>query len=184
MKVVRLTQPSIEPVTVAEAMAHLRQIEDDEESLVAAYVSAARERVENYCNRPFTQATFAILPDAMPTGDLALALPFPVTTIDSVTYRDSDGDEQTWDGANYSLDAVRGVMRPADTWPDGSDLRVNVTAGDASSPRVLPAPIRAAILLYTADLYEVRQAHVIGASVAENPAAEMLMDPYRVRMGI
>lgn len=185
MKVIRLTQPTVEPVSVEEAKAHIRQTEDDDDLLVASYVSAARERVENYCNRPFTSATFAILYDGSVPASGVLTLPLPaITAISSVSYRDSDDETQTWPSEAYTYDATRQELRPADNWPSGTALRVDVVAGDNSSPRSIPGPIRAAILLYTADLYDLRQAHVVGASIAPNPAAEMLMDPYRVRIGI
>jgi len=39
-------------------------------------------------------------------------------------------------------------------------------------------------LLYLTDIFEVRATTIVGASVAQNPAALMLMQPYRVGLGL
>ena len=44
--------------------------------------------------------------------------------------------------------------------------------------------IKAAALLIMADLYENREAQLIGDSVNENPAVYRLLFPYRDRMGV
>lgn len=186
MRVIRLSQPSVEPVTLAEAKLHLRVEADDEDTLIASYIVAARQRVEDYCNRAFVSAGFAALySGSLPLSDAATHVPIAgVTSLESVQYRDGDGVVQTLGATGFTLDAERLELRPSDAWPSGTDLRVEVLAGDDSTPPVIPGPIRSAILLYVADLYELRQAHVIGAAIAHNPAAEMLMQPYRVRMGL
>ncbi len=184
MKVIRLSQPLVEPVSTAEAKAHLRVDVNVEDALIAAYVSAARQRVEDYCNRPFVQAGFAVLySGSIAASDAPVYVPIPgIASLEGLSYRDGDGVTQTLDPADFTLDAERQEVRPVTAWPSGTDLRIEVLA-PGTSP-MMPGAIKAAILLYTADLYELRQAHVIGAPIAHNPAAEMLMQPYRVRMGI
>lgn len=186
MRVVRLSQPSVEPVLLDEAKAHLRVSHDEEDALIETYVAAARERVETYCNRPFVSASFAALYDgALPLTEAPIALPLPdITAIDSVEYRDADGDIQTMAAEDYTLDAARRELRPVEGWPTGTDLRVEFTAGDDSTAPEIPRAVRAAILLYAADLFEARQTQVIGETVSQNRVAEMLLDPFRERMGI
>lgn len=48
-----------------------------------------------------------------------------------------------------------------------------------TEPGPVPAALRAAVLLLTADLYANREAGITGVSVAENPAVDRLLFPYR-----
>lgn len=48
----------------------------------------------------------------------------------------------------------------------------------------VPAPIRAACLLLIGDMYQNREAQVVAATIAENPAMFRLLQPYRVNIGI
>jgi len=48
----------------------------------------------------------------------------------------------------------------------------------------VPASVKAAMLLIVGDLYENREAQVIGATVAENPTVERLLHFYREGLGL
>lgn len=48
----------------------------------------------------------------------------------------------------------------------------------------VPPSVRAAILLVIGDLYENREDHVIGASVARTGAVDRLLHFYRVGLGV
>lgn len=182
--VIRLTDPSVEPITLDQAKAHLRFTGSSSDDEIGAMISAARARVEAFCNRPFVSASFAILHDgALPSGDLPIRVPVAgVTEVQDVSYRDVDGVSQTFEA--YIHDAERQIIEPDDAWPAGDRLRIQVTAGDDSSPPEVPADIRYAILLYLADMFELREAQVVGMTLAANPAAENLMMPHRERMGL
>lgn len=58
-------------------------------------------------------------------------------------------------------------------WTDSEGATVDV-----------PASIKAAELLIIGDLYENREAQIIGVSVADNPTVERLLHFYRVGLGI
>lgn len=58
----------------------------------------------------------------------------------------------------------------------------DVITGD--SPAVYPAAIKCASLLLIGDMYENREAIIVGASVASNPAVMNLLHPYRQEIGI
>lgn len=183
MRVLRLTQPASEPVTTAQAKAHLRVDDTASDNEIDWFISVARQRVEDFCNRAFCEATFAVLYDGdLPSGGIALSVPMPGATVDAITYRDTGGAIQSF--TDYTYDAERQEITPDDAWPDGENLRVAITAGDDGAPPVVPYPIYSAILLYVGDLFENRLAQVEGSSFGENRAAEALMMPYRERMGI
>ncbi|MDG5498965.1 head-tail connector protein [Marinobacter sp. BGYM27] len=48
----------------------------------------------------------------------------------------------------------------------------------------VPASIKAALLLVIGDLYENREAQIVGTIRADNPAVERLLHFYRVGMGV
>jgi uncharacterized phiE125 gp8 family phage protein len=182
MKVLRLSEPSVEPVSLQEAKEHLRVRHDEEDALITRLISAARARVEDYCNRPFVSAQFAILYDGeLPRGNTALRVPLAgIVAIDAISYIDVGGEQAAF--STFSFDGERQTIRPATVWPAGTDLRVEVEAGGNADD--VPFPIKAAINLYLGGMYELRESQVVGTILAENPAAVSLIDPYRDRMGI
>jgi hypothetical protein len=119
----------------------------------------------------------------------------PLISVDSITYRDTNGDSQTLASSVYQI--VDGgslksfiALEPDQSWPGTDDrhdsVTVRFTAGYAPSEDSppdyganVPAPIKAAILLEAADMYRNREARVIGNSVVELPTARRLLMPYR-----
>jgi len=89
--------------------------------------------------------------------------------------------------AGYVLDAERERITSADDWPsaDGG-VRVEVTIGldFSASPAPLFSPaIKQAILLYVSDMFEVR-ADLSLVQTYDNKAAEFLLYPHRVKIGV
>lgn len=190
-KVQRVTEPAAEPVSLATAKDHLK-LEADfnlEDDLIAAYISAARDEAEKYCNRSFALADFFLLLDALPRGRKPLHLPDPLTAeVNGITYLDESGTEQTLDPAGYTFDADRQHVRPAEAWPTyARSVKVSYSAGpdaSASPPQVPPKSVVQAMLLLLTDMYEVRQAQVVGNMINANPAAAMRLSLHRVEMGV
>ena len=89
----------------------------------------------------------------------------PVTAIDSVTYIDEDGTEQTLADTVYELDNSGDIaylrLSYDQEWPDirsqYNAVKITMTAGYASADAV-PAQIKTACLLITGHLYENREA--------------------------
>lgn len=181
----RLTQPIDEPVTLTEAKEQLR-IESDfvlDDDLITAYISSARDRCEKFCNRSWSDSSFYAVFDEFPSW-----FPFPdVSSITSVTYIDSAGVEQTISSSDYSFDAERQRLAPASAWPTGAEsIMITFDAGPdlgGSPAGVVPPGVLHAMKLYIADMYEYRVAQGTN-DFKPNPAAEALLTPYRVEMGI
>jgi len=55
---------------------------------------------------------------------------------------------------------------------------------DAGDLAELPASVKAAILLIIGDLYENREAQIVGTNISINPAMDRLLHFHRVGMGI
>mgnify|MGYP001557215782 CR=1 FL=1 len=170
---------TVEPVTLAEAKAQLR-LEDSftlDDAFINDLISAARDRVESYCNRFFTEQSILISWDEpFPVGEIDL--PYPdLAAVTSVQYV-ADNTLNTVDPADYYVDLVR--QKITGTFPTADNYRVSATT---SAPTELSG-VKQAILMIVTDLYELRTESVVASSVTNNPAVKAQLYPYRVNLGI
>lgn len=179
---------AIEPISSAEAKRHSR-IEDDDPYIddIGDYITAARQHVEQYLNASIVSQTRTHVLDAFPAG--AIVLPNgPVTGITSIAYTDTDGNSATVAAHIRRGDTLTPAYGAA--WPSARGqlgaVTVTYTAGlMAGSPLALAdKDIRAAILLVFADLWDNREAQIIGVSVAINPTLDRLLHLHRRELGV
>jgi uncharacterized phiE125 gp8 family phage protein len=168
-----ITPPAALPITVAEAKAYNRIINDDEDDVIEGLIAAARDHIEQATGRIMVATTFQLTLDAFPSsGQLEILLPrSPVLTVDSVAYDDTNGDEQILPSGQYFLDnqSEPGWLVPQGslTWPATinaiNSVRIAFTAGyaPAGSPpnHTANVPLRAktAVNALTAHWYDERQ---------------------------
>lgn len=194
-----IARPGVEPVSLEQALAHLRLDAYDsppshpDEPLVEALITAARETAENYLNARIAGWELEL---RLPGFSSVIRLPdAPVQSVEAVTYIDQDGAVQTVDPALYELAGPPSapIVRPVygEEWPGGvrcqdDAVRVRyVTGYSTGSPDMLPEAIRRAILLIVGHLYENREQTVIGTIVSELPMGVLfLLQPYRLKMGV
>lgn len=185
---VRQTGPAVEPVTLAEAKAHLRVDTSDDDAYITGLVRAAREWVEQYLDRTLVNTQWVMRFDRFPvdsTADIELPRPPMVAsgtaTAVTVAYTLEDGTTATYSTALFRVDraSTPGAVKTnyAQTWPphrqDDNSVSVTWWAGYGPSGSDVPQGVKNAILLYVHELYEKRGA-------AEPPAAaKMLLDAYR-----
>lgn len=187
MSLILITAAADEPVTLAEAKLHLRVEHSADDTLISAFIQAARERAEHETGRALITQTWELVLDAFPAAEIELAKP-PVAAVVSVKHLDSAGVEQTLDPSAYRLDAATlpGWVFPVTTWPatyDGANsVRVRFTAGYGASGASVPASVRSWMLLQIGAAYRNREAFAQGASVAELPNrwVDSLLDSLRV----
>lgn len=192
MSMVVATAPTVEPVTLAEARAHLRVDMVDDDVLIEGLVKAVREYLEvHVLRRALLTQTWDMYLDAWPESDrVAIPLP-PLQSVTYVKYTDDTGAISTFASSSYLVDTVsepgRLVLKSGYTWP-GTTLQVvngvNVrfVCGWSAAASV-PKPIKQAILLMVGDLYENRENTLIGQglTIKELPfAVQALLMPYRV----
>ena len=180
-----------EPITTAYAKSHMRVDIADDDTLIANLVTAARQQAERYCNRSFVKHTWrADLPGFWD----AMTLPYgPVQSITHIKYYDTASPSvlTTLGTSVYALnfDTVRRNHNASweSVYPRVDAVQITYASGysDNSSPigigENVPEAVKAAILLIAADLYEVREAQIVGnTAVIENRAVKALLNPYRV----
>lgn len=171
-----ITPPAIEPVTLAEAKAHLR-CGDDEDSLITALIQTAREECEHRTERSLITQTWERVLDFFPPVEIELGRP-PVQSIVSITYYDAAGALQTMDSADYSLDVdlKPGWVSPAygTVWPNTYDMpnavRVRFLAGYGDTAADVPATSKAWMLLRIGTLYKHRESTVVGVPLSTLPS--------------
>lgn len=180
--------PAQEPISLDEALAHLRLEGDEyagEQSYVSALLVAARRWCEGFQNRAYVTQTWDLVLDRFPGGAIRIPLP-PLQSVAYVKYKDPSGSEQTLDPAGYTVDAAGepGRIVPAYgcSWPETRDeigaVTVRFTAG-YGAPAAVPAEIKQAILLKVADLYEHRGGDE-GVDEKIQSAVEALLAPERI----
>lgn len=165
-----ITPVAVEPVTVAEAKLHLRVDNSDEDALIGALITAAREYGEHYTGCALAPATLEMSLDEFPADLIELDMP-PVASITSIKYTDASGVEQTLDPSKYAFSAygqARNVsLTYGNSWPVTRAIpdavRIRYVTGYTTTPKAA----RAAILLTIGHLYENRE------SVGTNTAMEL-----------
>lgn len=184
------TAATVEPVTKAQAKAHLRLetgfTTDDE--LLDRLIGAARRHGEMKTGAAFVESTWERKLDKFPSVTphnprAAIELGrHPVLLVGSVKYTDTDGNEQTLvAGTDFEVviegTLATGKVAPAygASWPTCRDVPqavvVEFTAGWAvvESASTTPEDLQSWVLLKVGTMYENREAMVLGAVIARVP---------------
>jgi uncharacterized phiE125 gp8 family phage protein len=164
--------PSFEPLTLADAKAHLRVDVSDEDTLITSLISAARIYVEARTGRVLSQRAFTVELDGFPMNGEDIVLPFaPVSSIVSVSYFDTSGAAQPMvAGTNYR--SALGLHLPrlrlpvtATEWPETANVSdavsISLIAG-YSGVNAVPETINQAMRLLVGHWFENREAVVTG----------------------
>ncbi len=115
------TEPTSEPITLAEAKAHCRIDIADDDDLVDALITTAREYAETYTQRQLMSATWKLSLDCFPRCGPIRLPKSPVQEVISITYYDGNGALQTLAPSEYDVDSESEPARilPAfeKSWP-------------------------------------------------------------------
>ena len=184
MSLILTTPPVVEPVSLAEAKAHLRVTHVDDDVFISTLIVSARRRLEVKTGlRLITQGWSQFL-DFWPGGGLVELDVNPVSAVsDVIIYGDLDTAASV-DTAHYFLDATssppRVVFRqgrnPSPPGRRAKGIEVRFTAGFGLAAAV-PVDLKQAVLLLVADAYAHRGDE---AARAMPPAALELINAYRV----
>lgn len=181
----RTGEPVAEPVTLEEALEHLREDAGVADSYIEALITAARAACEERIERTLISTTWRVTTDWFPDA-IVLFRP-PIISVQGVVYLDEDGVEQTLDQQDYILDSVSEpgcvVPAPNKAWPSTQDrinaVWVNYTAGYGETAADVPRPLRQWILLAVGDMYS-RRNRSADKPVVPQDFADGLLDPYKI----
>lgn len=200
-KVKAIGSVTTEPISLETARLHLRldtmgsPPSHPDDALVTALITVAREAVENFTELTVAVNDFQLKLDYF--ADLAIDLgTYPVNSIASITYVDTNGTTRTLPSTDYVLDTF---SKPAQvnlafdkTWPavrnQPNAVTVTFEAGYTgnTSPvsNEVPKTLEQAMLLTITDLYENRGAIGSKQNYEIPIMAQYLMIPYRINMGV
>jgi uncharacterized phiE125 gp8 family phage protein len=204
-----VTPPTSEPITLDDAIVHLRALNTNEDDYIDRLCSVVRRAAEFYTRRAIMPQTWALVMDRFPRRHgwgasfglshsplIRVGHP-PVTSIVSITYVDVNGAPQTLDPSQYEVDLPKGPYAgyarirtaPGVTWPDTmrhvfDAVRVTFTAGYLDTSLTPPVPdvpedLVHGMLLLMGELYKTRSL----STTTPTPAlisARWLWSPYRV----
>lgn len=115
-----VTAPVVEPLTIAEAKQHCRIFVDDDNALIASYITVARQGAEQYLNRAVPPQTWQAQLGGF-ADVIWLPMAAPLQSVSSVKYYDTAGVLQTLASTYYTVDTVsepgRVVRAPNQSWP-------------------------------------------------------------------
>lgn len=103
--------PAVEPVSLAEAKAHLRLDGSDEDGLVARLVAAARAHVEGRTSRALVDQGWRCVLDRWPPRGEVRLRPAPVSAVTAVTIYDANGDGRVTAADDYAVDTASAPAR-------------------------------------------------------------------------
>jgi uncharacterized phiE125 gp8 family phage protein len=176
-------------VSLAEAKAHLRVTEADDDALIAGYILAARHAAESYIRGALITQTWDYSLDyCWPVVSVRgmckyrIELPLhPIQSVTSVSYVDENGTTQTLSPSLYTVH-IRGPVADIEKAYDASFPSIR-SVPEAITVRfvvgyqqdAVPDGIKAAIMLGIERLYDR-----CGDEGAVTDARDALLDPYRL----
>ena len=201
-----VTPPAEEPVSLVDAKLHLRVDFDEDDTLIASLITAARLAAETKTGRQFTTARWKMVLDSFPGPSLmgvpagqaftlpghAILLPkCPVQAVVAIHYLDMGAVEQTMPAATYTVDnaceparitPVFGQIWPI-CLPQIGAVSVTFDAGYGTAAQI-PEGIKSWIKLRVGSLYAHREevAVVSRGRLEALPFIEGLLDPYKVAL--
>lgn len=199
-----ITPPAAEPVSLAEAKLHLRVDFDEDDALIQALISAARQTAEMLTQRQLVTARWRMVLDSFPSCGLmgvpagqtftlpghAILIPkSPMQSVLEIRYLDMAGVSQVMPSAHYTVDKaceparitpVFGQIWPV-ALPQIGAVSVSFDAGYGSAADV-PEGLKSWIKLRLGSLYAHREevASMARGRIDPLPFVDGLLDPYKV----
>ncbi len=199
-----VTPPAEEPVSLIEAKLHLRVDFDEDDTLIAALITAARQAAETLTGRQFITARWKLVLDCFP-GSLAMGMSVgqsfslpghaillpkvPVQSVVAINYLDMAGAVQILPASAYTVDTACEPARITpvfgQVWPNClpqiGAVSVTFDAGYGSTGTV-PEGLKSWIKLRVGSLYAHREevAVLSRGRIDHLPFIDGLLDPYKV----
>jgi len=191
MRIVEVTAPALEPLTLVDAKEHLRVTATSEDAYITTLITVARRSLEVMIQRALITRSLKAYADYFPSSRV-IELPFPpLVAVSALKYIVSGSTTETYTtyaAANYRVDVnsqpgriilLDGYYWP-DVWNNGDAVEISFTAGYGTGRTTIPKELIQALLLLISHWYVVRQPVITGTIVNEMPkAVEHLAMPFR-----
>jgi len=178
------TPPISEPISLADVKNFIRTIPDDDsedEAIIIPLITAAREFLENATGRSLARQT---LTASLQNFDTVRLPRPPFVSMDSVSYKDKDGNTIELDSTHYYLDDAEGILYFPSAPPVSELYPINpISVTYKTGYNELPKPLRQAMLMVIAHWYVNREAVQIGSrinEVAADFALQHIIHQYKV----
>ena len=166
----RTSNPSIEPVSLAELKSSLRIDHSNDDTELLSLIEVGRRAVERDTGRSLITQTWERKRDFWPGFAIELLHP-PVQSVTSITYVDTGGTTQTWRSSNYVVDTASqpGLVRLAysKTWPsirgDKRGIICTYVAGYGDAATNIPYDLRQAVMLRARSVYDGESDELLSA---------------------
>jgi uncharacterized phiE125 gp8 family phage protein len=175
------TQPTIEPVSLAEAKLHLKIETADtaDDTLISALIKAAREYCEGFQNRAYIEQSITLKFDDF-ADEIIVPKP-PLISVTSIKYIDVNGTQQMLAATVYAVDTTsepgRITLAYNQSWPsirgDANGVEIIYKAGYGATAAGVPESVKVAIKLLIGHWYEHRESVNIGNITTEIPMGAM-----------
>jgi uncharacterized phiE125 gp8 family phage protein len=181
------TPPAFEPVTLAEAKAHLRLDATAEDAYVTALITTARLQIESALSIALLHQTWSYFVDAWPQSKTITLTLAPIAELVSFRTFDPNDSPTTHALGNFQLDGTASPPRLLRKMPLNAlamralnGIEISFVAGFGATPTSVPAPIRHALLMLVAHWFENRELIDIEHVSTKIPdAISALLMPWR-----
>lgn len=147
----RVSQPSIEPVSVADVKLQAHISHSVQDGILSTYITSCREWVEDYVRTSLISGGWEISFDYIPTFPLMLPM-IPIISILSIKMYDVDNIEITLNNSDFLLSTNgrltinNSTTMPIITARDNRACVITYTAGFGTTSASVPAVYKTTIL--------------------------------------
>jgi uncharacterized phiE125 gp8 family phage protein len=187
---IRTADPAASLFTLTEIKGHVRRDDTDDDTYIQTLIDAVESYLDGYdgiLGLMLVNQSWKDMFSGFPADDVLQLSLMPVSTIDSITYYDSDNVQQTLSAGDYTVhDGFSFSYVKLDTdasWPSTYErddaVTVTYTGGYGAAGSDVPAAIRHAGKLLIGHYYENREA-VGTVSFSTLPmAVQSLLRPHK-----
>jgi len=186
MSAVLLIAPAVEPLSVANAKAFLRVAHDDDDTVIASLIAAARGQIEAQTRCALITQTWRVTCDAWPADRRIRPRLAPLRSLAAARVFDASGAPRLLDAGAFAVDTAAGAivvpLAPALPGRAAGGIELDLVCGFGEAASDVPELLRHALRTLVAHWYDNRGLVAIGQSIAMMPASVAAMiAAYRVR---
>ena len=176
------TAPTTEPVSLAEAKAQCRVDITEDDGYIDQLIATARRMCEEWASPRLAMIaqTWLYVADEFPASDTITLAVFPLQSVTSIKYTDTDGVTTTLASTDYLIDTYsqpgRVRLKTNASWPSVTLQELNgfvieFVAGYGNTATAVPEHFRHAVKMLVEHWYESREPVASAGMMKEIPFA-------------